>query len=368
MKQIKFYNNGNTVRVIDYDSDQITDQLKPAIYSVGKDMAGFFLSYVKDRFELPKKIYGSTEERADRVLRAYDSRSQSTGVMMTGDKGSGKTLLSSILCNRLIDRGLPVILIESKYSGAGFYDLLENLGDAPLFFDEFGKVFSQKDSDGEERDDQNSLLGVFDGARSKKRLILVTENETFRINDFMKNRPGRMFFHFRYQKLEEDLVREYCEDKDVPQDIINSILFRIEASSEFSFDSLKAVIEEYLRCQTDIEEIFSVLNIEQIRENEHKLKVLKVIDADTKVEYKVLTEEIRQPFNVYGSEYITYVYEVDEEGNERTRNVNPCVNDLVERSNDKFVYHCEERRKNLIVICEKVKEIQPMNYSRYIDL
>lgn len=353
MKTVKFYKSGNTVRIMDYDDEQVVDKLPPAIYTICQDLMGFHLSLVSDRFEVPSKIYGSTNNRVDKILKTYDDRSRSTGVLMSGDKGSGKTMLSSLLCNKVIDRGLPVVLVERPYAGPGFIDFLNNIGECALFFDEFGKVFSRIDEDGDEVQDQNGLLSVFDGAHTIKRLILLTENETHKINDYMLNRPGRIYYHFKYSKLEEDLVREFCSANKVPENIIEAILLRIESSREFSFDALKAVVEEYQRFDEDIEVVFSNLNIEEPRSYDAKMKVIKIINTETNEELESAYDEVDAPSS--RNTHISYrTGEQRANGFEITNSVYVSVKDLVERKGNRHVYDCKDSK--ILVVLEKIEK------------
>lgn len=365
MKTVKFVNNGTNVNIMDYDDEQVTDKLKPAIYTVCQTMFGFHLSYVSDRFEVPDKIYGSTPKRVDKIMATYDDRKRSTGVLMSGDKGAGKTMLSSLLCNKMLDRGLPVILVERPFQGTGFIDFLNNIGECALFFDEFAKVFSREQvSEEGENDTQNGLLSVFDGAHTIKRLILLTENETYNINQYMLNRPGRIYYHFKYSKLEEDMVREYCEANKIPEDIIQAILLRIDSSTEFSFDALKAVVEEYTRFGEDITEIFNNLNIEEPRTYAPKMKVIKVVNTKTNERVETTQDEVESPSK--GSVYLNYKDGKYGDGSDRYNTVYINVKDLVERNDNRQVYNLQE--ENLLVVLEKQKEISFPSYGKYLDV
>lgn len=377
MKTVKFYKNGNTVRVMDYDDEQVVDKLAPAVYTVCQDLSGFFLTFISSKFEVPSKIYGKTNARVEKIFKTYDDRTRSTGVLMTGDKGSGKTMLSSLLCNKMTERGLPVILVERAFTGTGFINLLNNIGECALLFDEFGKVFSNN-NDEESKDDndvQNGLLSVFDGVHTIKRLILLTENETHKINNYMINRPGRIFYHFKYSKLEESLVREYCLASNIPEDIINSILLRIESSLEFSFDGLKAVVEEYLRFKEDINEIFSNLNIEEPRPYDQKAKVVRIFNIKTGEEYKPVYTEVTAPNsrNNTSVEYYTKQkrkksagsISLDEEY-EKIKRVYLDVKDVVERNSTRTIY--EDKAEEIAVVLEKIIEPEYPTYGRYLDI
>lgn len=364
MKTVKFYKDGNTVRIFDYDDQQVTDKLVPAVYSIDQDLSGFYLTFVTDRFTIPEKIYGSTKSRAQKILDTYDDRHSSTGVLLTGDKGSGKTLLTSILGNHMLERGLPVIMIEKPFSGTAFNDLLNNIGESMLMFDEFGKVFNSKKDD-DDNENQNSLLSVFDGARSIKRLILLTENDTFKVNSYMLNRPGRVFYHFKYDKLGEDIVREYCDIQKVPEDVIQAILLRVESSYEFSFDALKAVVEEYLRFKEDITEVFKNLNIEEGKVREDKMKVARIINMEDGKTLEHVTEEVSYPISSYGDRIYYKTGHKHEDGRDITNSVEIEPEDLVERTASRHIYNIED--KKLVVILDKMPAREAMGFSKFLD-
>lgn len=364
MKTVKFFKMGNGVRVIDYDDSQVVDKIEPAVYTICQDMTGFYLNFVSNNFDVPDKIYGSTEERVSKILKTYDDRSKSTGVLMSGDKGSGKTMLSSLLCNKMIDRGLPTILVERPYQGIGFVDFINNIGECTLMFDEFAKVFAKEDENSQENNNQSGLLSVFDGAHTIKRLILLTENETYNINSYMLNRPGRIFYHFKYSKLEEDLVEEYCKANKVPEEVVQAILFRIDSSREFSFDALKAVVEEYGRFGGDIQDIFTDLNIEEPRAYSPKMKVVKIINTKTNEELESLSREVNQ---VTGSTELRYKSgKKRPNGNDIEGVVWIGVKDLIERTSIRQVYNIEEC--NLLVVLEKQQEETYPAYGSFLDV
>jgi len=366
MKTVKFYKDGTTVRVFDYDDDQVIDKLPPAIYTICQDLSGFYLSLVSEKFDVPEKIYGSTPARVKKILKTYDDRPRSTGVLMSGDKGSGKTMLSSLLSNEMLERGKPVILVERPYAGPAFIEFINNIGECVLFFDEFAKVFDKVNDEDDDNKTQNSLLSVFDGAHTIKRLILLTENETYNINTYMLNRPGRIYYHFKYSKLEEDMVREYCKAQKIPENIIQAILLRIDSSREFSFDALKAVTEEYLRFGEDIVEIFNNLNIEEPRSYSPKMKVVALIDAETEERYELITEEVCNPSNDGQQSVNYYTGKKNEDGRKYSNRIYFDVKDLVERTDSQQIYSCNDGE--LIVVLEKKEEKSYPAYGKYLDV
>lgn len=371
MKTVKFYKAGTTVRVFDYDDEQITSNITPAVYSVEQDMGGYYLRFVSNKFDVPSKVFGSTSSRAEKILKTYDDRTRSTGILLTGDKGSGKTMLSSLVSNKMIERGLPVILIEQPFTGTAFVEFLNNIGESVLFFDEFGKIFNSVGNGGEnneggltamlaknkKKDDaQESLLSVFDGANTIKRLILLTENDSRDINAYMLNRPGRVYYHFRYKKVEDEVVKEFCQFNKVPEDIIKAILLKVASSIEFSFDSLKAVVEEYLRFKEDINVIFANLNIEQARVYQDRIKAVKLINVNTKKEIEV------KGCDKYDNSVYVYFKNIKEDGDYED-SANFSTKEIVEKKeNGETVYL--DRVNGLLLVTRPVEET--FNYSRYL--
>ena len=119
--------------------------LTPAVYRIiPLDDKGitFTLSYVTDRFTVPSKIYGDGMQKVIRIWNDYAIGGKSTGCMLLGDKGSGKTLLSSLLCNLAIDNRLPVITISEINPSIELIGYLSSLKRCVLLFDEFGKIIN----------------------------------------------------------------------------------------------------------------------------------------------------------------------------------------------------------------------------------
>lgn len=297
MKTVKYIVDGTVVKPITFDDTTVIDRVPTAVYSLRySQFQGFYLEHHSDKFTVPSEMYGSVSSKADKVVAAYDDRKGSTGVLMSGDKGAGKTMTSALICNKMLERGTPVVLIETCFFGAEFNKLVNQLGECVLFFDEFGKTFKEK----EDEASQEHLLSLFDGVGSNKRLILLTENDTYRINEFMLNRPGRVFYHFRFGKVDVDTIKSYCTAKSVGTEVSDKIVTIRNSSYKFSFDMLKAVVEEYNRFGGDLDELTRDLNI-PVRDTDdrNKYELTSVRDAETgeSYEFKKLTITFDDEFN-----------------------------------------------------------------------
>jgi len=103
-----FIRNGNTFRVSAEEAMDLHQTLPVGNYTVKQDMFGNLFLEMVDSFTPLKKLYGSTQKNADRILNTYNSRDVSTGVMLAGEKGSGKSLLAKTLSSVILrDSGVP---------------------------------------------------------------------------------------------------------------------------------------------------------------------------------------------------------------------------------------------------------------------
>ncbi len=276
---------GSNVHIFKLNADTALDELPPKIYTVRlNQLTGFYLEITKDRLEIPSKIYGEVEGRVSKCLKTYMERDSSTGILLTGDKGTGKSLLMSLLANAVIDTlDMPVILIKEAFAGTQFTSFIETIGECCLIFDEFGKMYSASNNQHEEENQisQQRLLSLMDGVDKTKRLIILTENRETDINEFILNRPSRVYYHFRYYKLDEKSINGYCEDFNISNKTTVDIIDLSRRSMIFSFDMLQSIIEEHLRFGNSVAEITKDLNIDVREDAGPKLEILKVVETAT---------------------------------------------------------------------------------------
>jgi len=291
-----------TVDVVKINEDNALDSLPAGVYTLNyNEFRGFYLSITKDTLEIPAKIYGNTPKRVHKCIETYRDRDISTGILMTGDKGTGKTLLMSLLANTVItELNIPVVLIKDAYCGTAFTSFLDLIGECCLVFDEFGKIYTNnKHNDGVSQDE---LLSLMDGVDKTKRMFILTENSELDISEFMINRPSRIYYHFKYHKLDEDSINGYCVDRNVEDSIVQDIIDLSRRSRIFSFDMLQSIVEEYLRFKTPIDDVVDDLNIDIKEEQEQQMEIIKVVDKHTKeaIEVDPRTTIVRKPVKYNG--------------------------------------------------------------------
>jgi hypothetical protein len=247
--------SGNTYRVAPKAGGVLHDNLPGGTYTVRFDQRSeqYYLEGIED-FVLPSKIYGNHDNQSERILSTFLNRPLTTGVLLSGVKGSGKTLLAKQTAMLAAEQDIPTIVINKEWCGEEFNSFIQSIqGPAIILFDEFEKVYNYQD--------QQKILTLLDGTYPTKKLFLLTVNETGQVSSFLRNRPGRIFYNFEFGTLDQDFIKEYCEDRLDDKSQINHILQYTKVFSFFNFDMLAAVVEEMNRYKETLPQVLEVLNI-----------------------------------------------------------------------------------------------------------
>lgn len=249
-----FLKNGNRYRVTTDDALDLHETLPVGTYFVRFSMDfGFYLESTDD-FRTPNTIYGSTERDAERILKTFEQRSGSTGCLLCGSKGSGKTLLAKLIASKAAEKNIPTLIVNAPFQGDNFNTFLATITqEVVVVFDEFEKVY--------EKDDQKGLLTILDGVVGNKKLYVMTANDLYRIEAHLKNRPGRFYYLMEFKGVTQEFIREYCELNLVNQDYIEKIVILSTLFYEFNFDMLQALVEECNRFGEDPTDAAKYLNV-----------------------------------------------------------------------------------------------------------
>ena len=247
-----YIKRGNTYGVTANEQLDIKNILPVGTYTVKLSLEGFYLEMVDD-FTAPPKIYGDTVKVSHKILDTFESRTNATGVLLSGEQGSGKTLQGEIISIEARERGIPTFVINSAFAGEAFNTFMQSI-EQPIvvLFDEFEKVYDDAE--------QQALLTLLDGVYPTKKLFVLTCNDKYRVNKHMKNRPGRIFYHLEYKGLGVEFITEYSKDNLKNQDHVESVARLSLLFSEFNFDILKALIEEMNRYDETAAEAMKMLN------------------------------------------------------------------------------------------------------------
>lgn len=196
---------------------------------------GFHLEKHADKFVFPYKMYGLQEEFIDHVIKTYHATSDNMGIMLTGTKGTGKTVTAKELANKL---NLPIIIVKDMGDAnqymIEFLSSIEN--DCILFLDEFEKNFNESDS---------TILQIMDGVYNSRyrKVFLLTTNE-MTINDNMIGRPSRIRYVKEFGNLDLKIVNEYLDDALQIPEARQDLLDFIDSLTISTIDILKTIVNE----------------------------------------------------------------------------------------------------------------------------
>ena len=227
------------------------DQLPPKTYRVDYDPETRIFSLLEAHdFEHLDKV--------KKVLNSMDKMNRNLGVILSGDKGIGKSLFSKCLGLKARKKGIPVILVNEYHEGiANFLEEIEQT--VMILFDEYDKTFDEK-----KHNCQAEMLSLFDGVSAGKKLFVITCNEIQSLSQYLINRPGRFHYHFRFLYPTADEIRDYMEDKLDKQyydEIENVIAFSVRMN--LNYDCLRSIAFE-LNNGLKFQEAINDLNIIRI--------------------------------------------------------------------------------------------------------
>ena len=234
MIKISWLQSNNTFKKVEGDFSTI-DTVPVGVYNIGLNLSGWYLEKYADKFTFNYKLYGLQTEFCEHVLKTYKNTKGNLGIMLTGTKGTGKTVTAKALANEF---NLPVIIVKDM--GDSNQAMIEFLGgfnfDCILFFDEFEKNFSESDS---------TILQIMDGVYSSeyRKIFLLTTNE-MSINENMVGRPSRIRYVRHFGNLDLKTVEEYLDDTlEVPEARQELIDF-IDTLTISTIDILKTIVNE----------------------------------------------------------------------------------------------------------------------------
>jgi hypothetical protein len=268
-----FLKSGNSFRVSTKEALDLHETLPVGNYTVKFNEMGnfFYLEKIED-FTSPSRIYGNCVKHTSRIVNTFMSRPATTGVMLTGEKGSGKTLLSKNVSIELAKQDIPTIVINTSYHGDTFNQFLQSI-DQPcvILFDEFEKVYNSED--------QEAILTLLDGVFPSKKLFMLTCNNKWRVDQHMRNRPGRIFYMIDFKGLDSGFITEYCEENLEAKEHISTIVSIASLFSQFNFDMLKALVEEMNRYGDTPQEALELLNAKPEFDSGSKFNIEVVHDG-----------------------------------------------------------------------------------------
>lgn len=172
-----------------------------------------------------------------RVINSFNSCEKTTGVLLAGLKGSGKTLAAKLLCKQA---NLPVIIVDPSF---GSRDLNRFF---TLFNNPVAIIFDEVDKNTDKRWDTAQMLSFLDGMQDTgKKLVVFTCNKTHSLDENLLDRCSRIRYYKRYNALNRETVKLIINDFfKVEQDITVLLDFIMNHVKTINYDNIISFVKE----------------------------------------------------------------------------------------------------------------------------
>lgn len=180
-------------------------ELEPGkVYTLTHDRDLYMDYLVEDKdFEFPKTYYLNDKDNKfiNKTIDTFTkTEKMTTGVLLSGMKGSGKTLMAKKIAKM---SNLPIIVVDPKVGSDDIEPFFAKITtDVCVIFDEIDKYWNTR-----------YLLTFLDGVKPTcKKLVLATCNDEKEINSYLNDRCSRIRYKKRFGGLEKDTVKGIIND------------------------------------------------------------------------------------------------------------------------------------------------------------
>ena len=138
---------------------------------------------------LPTKVYSSKKDEffKKRVLTYFNNAfTDTTGVMLAGTKGTGKTIMAKVLAK---ESNLPIIIVDPQYPESRLIKYFKQISTPVcILFDEVDKSFNTE-----------KMLDFLDGLqKTSKKLVIMTCNNLGKVSEYLQDRCSRIRYLRKY--------------------------------------------------------------------------------------------------------------------------------------------------------------------------
>lgn len=231
-------------------------ELEPGkVYTLTHDRDLYMDYLVEDRdFEFPKTYYLNDKDNKfiNKTIDTFNkTEKMTTGILLSGMKGSGKTLMAKKIAK---ESGLPIIVVDSKMGSDDIEPFFAKITtDVCVIFDEIDKYWNTR-----------YLLTFLDGVKPTcKKMVIATCNNEDEIDKYLNDRCSRIRYKKRFGGLSKDTVKGIIEDIIGDKDKSNAAAEYICSNvSVISYDNVIIFGEEIKNNPDDsFDDIIEFLNI-----------------------------------------------------------------------------------------------------------
>lgn len=214
------------------------DLINGKVYNLKFDRFGVGAFFEEDgSLNLPKKVYTTKDDDLfiKRVNTYFKKTNKlSTGVMLSGVKGTGKTVMAKVIAK---NSGLPIIVVDEDFPTSRINDFFRKFNTpVVVIFDEVDKHWDTED-----------LLGWLDGVQiNAKKLVLFTCNNENNVNEYLQDRCSRIRYKRNFEPNDNArFLKEILKDKGIAKDEIEATYkFIVDNFKLLSIDNILSFIDE----------------------------------------------------------------------------------------------------------------------------
>lgn len=276
----------NVVTIKRRDNSNTIDHVPAMVYRITVDDGTLVLIKDRQNFTLPQLRFGAHKRHFQRITASFDRDGNALGVLLIGERGSGKSLMAEEISNWALAQDLPVFIVDKPMPAQFLLMVSQAVGPCVFFFDEFEKVYN-------EVTDREGLLSFFSDTSLRGTLFLITVNDSEGLPDPMWLRPQRFRYAIQYRGgIASETVEDILATMKV-NPAFHDAFRHYAKSAEMNFDSYMAVVRESASCKTvdDIRQLTEIMNVPNF--NGLCWKVKDVVLVGVKGPFKVPFERVK---------------------------------------------------------------------------
>lgn len=216
------------------------DLINGKVYNLKYDRFSVGAYFEEDgSLNLPKKVYTTKDDAIfiKRVNTYFEKTTKlSTGVMLSGVKGTGKTVMAKVIAK---NSGLPIIVVDEDFPTSRINDFFRGFSTpVVVIFDEVDKHWDTED-----------LLGWLDGVQTNaKKLVLFTCNNEYKVNEYLQDRCSRVRYKRHFEPNDNArFLKEILKDKGIANNKIEETYkFIVDSFKLLSIDNILSFIDEMI--------------------------------------------------------------------------------------------------------------------------
>lgn len=220
---------------------------------------------------LPKKIYSTKTDDVfkKRIITYFNkANTNTTGVMLAGTKGTGKTVMAKILAK---ESGLPIIVVNPDYPEGKLIKFFKSFTTPVcVLFDEVEKNFKTE-----------YMLDFLDGVeKTAQKLVIMTCNDLSQVSQYMQDRCSRVRYLRRYSPDENAAFLPMLADDFGIKNKEEVVKFCKENIKLLSMDNIVSFMSEVKMLEDEDISLQEIINIMNISTENIPTKVSDTVEYD----------------------------------------------------------------------------------------